>query len=139
MIVKTVFLQLAPPAAFELFTLRISEWWPVDRRHTQDPASKIFLLESGRFYERSRDGHEVDLGRVLTWEPPDEIRLEFFIATGREKPTEVEITFVPLTSGTQVTVTHRSTAASESLWAERAPRYARSWEAVLAALLLAAT
>jgi hypothetical protein len=138
MIVKSVTLRLAPMAAFDLFTRRISDWWPADRRHTQDPASKIFLLESGRFYERAPDGHEVDLGHVRNWEPPNRILLDFFIATGREKPTEVEIIFSARNSGTQVTVTHRPTARSESLWAGRAPRYGPSWEAVLAALLLAA-
>jgi hypothetical protein len=134
MIVKSVTLPLAPMAAFELFTLGISDWWPADRRHTQDPASKIFLLENGRFYERARDGHEVDLGKVRNWDPPRRILLDFFIATGRAKPTEVEITFTARNGGTLVTVTHRPTAASEGLWAERAPRYGRSWDAVLTAL-----
>jgi hypothetical protein len=57
MMVKSVVLPLAPAAAFALFTQKIGEWWPPQRRHTQDPASEIFLLESGRFYERARDGH----------------------------------------------------------------------------------
>jgi uncharacterized protein YndB with AHSA1/START domain len=138
MIVKSVTLQLAPTAAFELFTQRINDWWPADRRHTQDPSSKIFMLASGRFYERTPDGHEVDLGHVRRWEPPGRILLDFFIATGREQPTKVEITFTAQKDGTQVTVIHRPTATSENLWAERAPRYGRSWDAVLAALILAA-
>ena len=82
-----------PPAAFALFTEKIGEWWPPDRRHTEDPASEIFILESGRFYERARDGHEVELGCVRSWELPRRILLDFFIATGPENPTEVEITF----------------------------------------------
>jgi hypothetical protein len=139
MMVKSVVLPLAPPAAFELFTQKISEWWPPDRRHTRDPASEIFLLQSGRFYERARDGHEVDLGHVRSWERPRRILLDFFIATGPEKPTEVEITFAAQQNGTRVTVTHRPKAESEALWTERAPRYAQSWDLVLAALSRAAT
>jgi uncharacterized protein YndB with AHSA1/START domain len=133
--VKSVVLPLAPPAAFALFTQKISAWWPPERRHTDDPDSEIFLLESGRFYERARDGREVELGRVRSWELPSRIVLDFFIATGREKPTEVEITFVAEKhGGTRVTVTHRPKPASEHLWAERVGRYERSWALVLAAL-----
>jgi uncharacterized protein YndB with AHSA1/START domain len=138
MMVKSVILPLAPPAAFELFTQRISEWWPPDRRHTKDPTSEIFLLRSGRFYERARDGHEVELGCVRSWELPRRILLDFFIATGPDKPTEVEITFVAQEGGTRVTVTHRPKPESEGLWADRAPRYAQSWDSVLAALARAA-
>jgi hypothetical protein len=138
MMVKSVVLRLAPIAAFELFTSRTGEWWPVDRRHSQDPASEIFLLETGRFYERARDGREVELGRVRYWQRPHRILLDFYIATGRENPTEVEITFVARGAGTQVTVTHRAKPESEALWDERAPRYGRSWDAVLAALCQAA-
>ena len=138
MIVKSVMLPLPPVAAFALFTQRIGEWWPADRRHTQDPASEIFLLESGRFYERAHDGREVELGHVRSWELPKRILLDFFIATGPEKPTEVEIAFAAQGGGTQVTVTHRPKPASASLWTERAPRYERSWDVTLAALSRAA-
>jgi hypothetical protein len=138
MMAKSVVLPLAPVAAFELFTQKIGEWWPADRRHTQDPTSEIFLLESGRFYERARDGREVELGYVRSWDFPNRILLDFFVATGPEKPTEVEIAFAAQGDGTQVTVMHRPKPASEALWTERAPRYERSWDAVLAALSLAA-
>lgn len=131
-------LPLPPTAAFELFTQRIDEWWPADRRHVQDAPSEIFLLRSGRFYERSRDGREVELGRVRSWDPPRQILLDFFIATGPDRPTQVEITFSGLDGSTQVTVTHRPTPDSSDVWDEKAPRYGQSWDAVLAALLRAA-
>ena len=138
MIVKSVMLPLPPPAAFELFTRKIGEWWPPDRRHTQDPTSEIFLLQSGRFYERAQDGQEVELRYVRSWERPSRILFDFFIATGPEKPTEVEITFAADEGGTRVTVTHRPKPSSEALWTERAPRYTRSWDVVLAGLSQAA-
>lgn len=138
MIVKSVLLPLPPKAAFELFTQSASVWWPADRRHTKDPASEIFLLADGRFYERARDGREVELGNVRAWQPPTQILLDFFIATGPEKPTEVEITFAAEPGGTRVTVTHRPKPASAALWSGHAPRYAQSWDIVLAALARAA-
>jgi hypothetical protein len=138
MIVKSVVVPLSSAAAFQLFTQKISQWWPADRRHSQDPASEIFLLESGRFYERCRDGREVELGHVQSWDFPSRILLDFFIATSPEQPTQVEITFAALGAGTKVTVVHAPKPSSESLWTQRAPRYERSWDAVLAAFAQAA-
>ena len=134
-IVKSVVLPLSPGAAFDLFTLRAGAWWPVDRRHTQDPASEIFFIPSGRFYERARDGREVELGHVRAWDRPNRILLDFFPATGPERPTEVEIAFAAREGGTEVTVTHRPKPESAALWLERAPRYEQSWDLVLAAMM----
>jgi len=138
MMVKSVTLPLAPAAAFDLFTQKIGEWWPPDRRHTQDPRSEIFLFASGRFFERARDGREVELGCVRSWDIPNRILLDFFIATSPERPTEVEIAFAARGAGTEVTVVHRPKPSSEALWSERAPRYERSWDVVLDALSRAA-
>ena len=107
MMFKSVHLPLAPAAAFDLVTRRIDEWWPPERRHANDPGSQIFLLASGRFYERARDGREVELGYVRSWDAPRRIVLDFFIATGPERPTEVEIAFEARGAGTEVTVVHR--------------------------------
>jgi hypothetical protein len=138
MMVKSVILPLAPAAAFDLFTRRIGEWWPPGRRHTQNPSSEIFLLETGRFFERAPDGREVELGWVRYWDAPKRIVLDFFVATGPERPTEVEIAFAAHSAGAEVTVVHRPKPSSEALWAERAPRYERAWLDVLAALSAAA-
>ena len=132
-IVKSLFLPLAPAAAFDLFTTRINAWWPPDRRHTRDPLSEIFLLQDGRFFERTSEGRDVELGFVRSWQKPKLILLDFFIATSLEEPTEVEITFIAEQQGTRLTVTHRPKPESAHLWAERAPRYEASWGIVLAA------
>jgi hypothetical protein len=102
MIEKSVILPLGPAAAFDLFTQKISLWWPSERRHTKDSGSEIFLFASGRFYERARDGQEVELGCARYWDRPQRILLEFFIATGPERPTEVEIVFTQRGLGTEV-------------------------------------
>lgn len=135
---KTVLLPLPPDSAFRLFTEHASEWWPEDRRHTKDPASTITILASGRFFERSQAGVEVELGRVRSWAPPDRLELDFYIATGPDKPTDVTITFVAEGEGTRVTVEQQPTAASLALWNERAPRFVASWDRVLECLAAAA-
>ena len=134
MIINSVLLDMDMPRAFALVTGRIDEWWPTDRRHTGDGSSTIFLLASGRFYERASDGREVELGKVTLWNDPHVILLDFYIATGPDHPTEVEIRFETEGERTRVTVIHRPQPESAHLWDERSPRYAASWSIVLAAL-----
>jgi uncharacterized protein YndB with AHSA1/START domain len=138
MITHSVLLPLPADAAFRLFTDSISSWWPAERRHTNDPNSELFLQADGRFYERTADGREIDLGKVTAWEPPRRIVLDFYIATDAGHPTEAIIAFEPEAGGTRVTVTHSHKPESKDLWDERAPRYARSWQTVLEALVAAA-
>ncbi|MCY1044498.1 hypothetical protein OV208_24475 [Corallococcus sp. bb12-1] len=137
MIEKSILLSCTDARAFTLFTSRISAWWPPERRHTNDPASELFLLATGRFYERARDGREVELGRVLEWAPPTHLLLDFYPGTDAEHPTRVEVRFIASSSlppTTLVKVIHRAGPDSEHLFGARAPRYAASWDLVLPAL-----
>src|SRR5215813_9711455 len=138
MITKSVLLRMTPDAAFRLFTEQISTWWPAERRHTNDPESTLHLDAGGRFFERTSDGCELELGRVIEWVAPQRIVLDFYIATGPAHPTKAEIQLAAEGGDTRVIITHTSTPESESLWNERAPRYGRAWEDVLAALSTAA-
>jgi uncharacterized protein YndB with AHSA1/START domain len=131
---KTVFLPIPRERAFALFTEQISQWWPEDRRHTKDPDGELFLLAGGRFFERARDGQEVELGRVLRFEPPGKLVLDFYIGTDPSHPTEVTVTFSAETDGTRVKVEHHATPASDELWKLRAAAFERTWGIVLAAL-----
>jgi hypothetical protein len=138
MIEKSAFLTCSPARAFELFTARASDWWPEAVRHTSDPSSEIRMLASGRFWERARDGHEVELGRVLVWEPPERLILDFYPGTDDLHPTEVIVKFAEEADGTRVVVEHRPKAESAALWAAGAPRFERNWAIVLPALREAA-
>jgi hypothetical protein len=135
---KTVVLPCPPTRAFTLFTAEISAWWPPDRRHTKDAASVITLSEAGRFWERSRAGVEVELGRVREWREGERLVLDFYPGTDPDHPTEVVVTFTADPAGTRVAVEHRPLPASEAIWSERAPRFDASWNLVLEALSRAA-
>lgn len=137
-ITRTITLPCDTERAFLLFTRRISEWWPPERRHTGDPTSVIVLSEEGRFYEQGKDGHVVELGAVLAWEAPRRLLLDWYPGTDVAHPTRVEIRFEAEGSFTRVTVEHNPTEASEALFPLRAPRYEASWKLVLDALERAA-
>ena len=134
MIINSVLLDMDLQRAFALVTCRVSEWCPEDLRHIGDRNSSIFLLASGRFYERAGDGREIDLGKVTLWNKPHVLVLDFYVATGPDHPTEVEIRFEAEEAATRVTVIHRPKPDSMHLWDERSPRYATSWSIVLASL-----
>ncbi|MDP9259715.1 MAG: SRPBCC domain-containing protein [Actinomycetota bacterium] len=134
MIQKSAYLACPPEKAFALFTERASDWWPHDVRHTADPRSEITMLANGRFWERATDGHEVELGRVLVWEPARRLILDFYPGTDAQHPTEVVIRFTAENGGTRVDVEHSAKLESADLWATGAPKFERSWTLVLAAL-----
>lgn len=134
MIINSALLDMDAPRAFAFVTGRISEWWPAERRHTGDKTSSIHLLASGRFYERASDGREVELGKVTLWNEPFAIVLDFYVATGPDRPTEVEMRFEAEGAQTRFKVIHRPKPESAHLWDERSPRYATSWSIVLASL-----
>jgi uncharacterized protein YndB with AHSA1/START domain len=131
-IVKGVVLSCAPERAFVLFTEEAGLWWPAARRHLKDENSVIRMEAGGRFYERSSDGHEVELGIVRQFEPARRVVLDWYPGTGPEAPTRVEITFEAMDGGTQVTVRHDRGGADVSVFEGSAPAYDRSWSLVLA-------
>ncbi len=134
MITKSIVLACDQAAAFHLFTARISEWWPPERRHTGERDSTIVLAASGEFYERGSSGQQVPLGAVLAWEPPARLELAWYPGTDPDHPTKVVVSFVPEGPATRVLVEHSATEASRELFPLRAPRYEASWQLVLAAL-----
>ena len=138
MIEKSAFLMCAPAQAFVLFTERASEWWPELLRHTTDPRSEIRMLANGRFWERGEDGHEVELGRVLVWEPPQRLILDFYPGTDARHPTGVVVRFAAEDGGTRIVVEHGPKPESADLWTEGAFRFERAWDLVLAGLQQAA-
>lgn len=132
MIEKSAWLACSPERAFDLWVREISLWWPADRRHTGEADSTITIEPTGRFFERARDGREVELGRVLAWDRPRRIEFDFYPGTDPEHPTRAVLTFEPEAEGTRVTVVHRPTDASRDLWDKRADRFIASWDRVFA-------
>lgn len=74
-ITGTVTVPVPIKQAFDLFTRKISSWWPHQYHIGQAEVDEV-ILESrpgGRWYERGVDGSECDWGRVLVWEPPERV------------------------------------------------------------------
>jgi len=97
---QSVVVQISQERAFEVFTARLADWWPLET-HTIGArpvvAAVIEPREGGRWYERSADGRESEWGRVLAWEPPSRVVLSWQISADWHADTsidtEVEVRF----------------------------------------------
>jgi hypothetical protein len=84
--------------AFEVWTTRLSTWWP--KGHSASGQSDTLVtLEprvGGRIFERTPDGTEIDWGEITLWSPPWRLGYLWHIGRNRRHATEVELTFVDL-------------------------------------------
>jgi uncharacterized protein YndB with AHSA1/START domain len=104
--------EVACPAAhaFEVWTSRISRWWPADHSVSGEDGLLVVLegRPGGRIFERTATGVEFDWGEVTVWEPPTRLAYLWHLRRDRADATEVDITFVDQgNSTTRVEIEHR--------------------------------
>jgi hypothetical protein len=116
--VESIRRQIVVPAsrerAFEVFTSRMTTWWPSHHHIGSAPIQEIVVepREGGRWYTRHEDGTETSTGYVAGWDPPERLALAWQItADWRYDPslvTTVEVRFVEESPGrTRVELEHR--------------------------------
>jgi len=97
---KQITVATSQERAFRVFTDGIDRWWPREHHIGASPMERAIIepFAGGRWYSRCQDGSEVNVGRVLTWEPPAHLVLTWQItADWRFDPdfvTEVEVSFI---------------------------------------------
>lgn len=114
-VVRSITVPLTQAKTFELFTVRMTEFWPPEHTIGASPFEAVVLeaREGGRWYERSADGSECDWGRVLAWEPISRVVLAWQLTAewkfDADFETEVEVTFTEVDGGhTTVQLRHRN-------------------------------
>ena len=111
--------------AFETWTARIDQWWPVDHTVSAEPGLTVVLegRPGGRIFERQAGGIEHDWGEVTIWEPPSRLGYSWHLNRDRIDATEVEIHFVARGEGrTRVEIEHRDwdrLGSAAGAWRER--------------------
>jgi uncharacterized protein YciI len=123
--------QIVVPApagqAFEVFTARIGEWWPVGRFSVFGEGAAA-AFRDGELVETGPDGGTALWGTVLDWQPPRSFRMTWHPGRDASAASIVEVSFAPVgDAATLVTVTH---SGWESL--DGRTEYQRGWPAVLA-------
>ena len=111
---RSVVVPLAPERTFELFTARMTDFWPKEHSIGSSEIAAVVVEPrvGGRWFERGVDGTECDWGRVAAWDPPGKLVLLWQLGTDWQftpsLETEVEVTFVEDSPGrTRLTLRHR--------------------------------
>jgi uncharacterized protein YndB with AHSA1/START domain len=105
---KSITVDCSVEHAFEVFTERIADWWPLQTHSIFGDKAATSFIEGrvgGRAYERSSDGDEADWANVLAWEPPQRFALEWRV-NPENPPTEVEVRFSAEGDRTRVELEH---------------------------------
>jgi len=96
---KQIMVETSQQRAFRTFTDGIDRWWPRDHHIGQSPLERMIVepRTGGRWYSICKDGAEIDVGKVVAWEPPHRLVLTWQItAQWQYDPafsTEVEVGF----------------------------------------------
>lgn len=134
---KQVFVATGVTRAFELFTARMGDWWPL-RTHSVggERATGVAVVGrlGGEIVETIADGTTAVWGTVTDWSPPDRVAFTWHPGTPVEQATRVEVTFEPHEDGTRVTLVHTGWAARPDGARARAG-YDTGWELVLTPLV----
>lgn len=119
--------KVACPAdhAFDVWTDRISSWWPADHTVSGEPDAAVVLepRPGGRIFERTSAGIEHEWGEVTVWEPPRRLVYLWHLARDRADATEVEVRFRAQDEATTlVEIEHRgweALGATGQSWRDR--------------------
>ena len=96
---RSVSVPLSQARAFELFTTRMTEFWPKEHSIGDSELAEVVIepRTGGRWFERGVDGGQCQWGRVAVWEPPRKVVLLWQIGADwhfdPEFETQVEVTF----------------------------------------------
>ena len=128
---REIALACSPDRAFRAFTEHVDLWWPRTHRKSREHAMR-FTRDA--LVQTAADGSEWTMGRVLAWDPPHRLALDWFAGAVTD-PTKVEIGFTAEGDGTLVTIVHRPlTPETSALWPKRVAIFIDGWEAVLGGL-----
>jgi uncharacterized protein YndB with AHSA1/START domain len=137
---RSVTVDCSVEQAFETFTERIHEWWPlgkhsIEQYESGNPAETVVFQggAGGQIYERTTKGEELKWADVVAYEPPHRFVLAWSPNRDQHRPkTEIEVTFTDEDGKTRVDLEHRGWEAFGAEAAEARQGYSQGWESVLA-------
>jgi hypothetical protein len=100
-VVREISVPLSPLRTFEMFTTRMTDFWPREHSIGGSPLAEVVIeaRDGGRWFERGQDGSETQWGRVALWQPPRRVVLLWQIGADwkfhADFETEVDVSFTP--------------------------------------------
>jgi uncharacterized protein YciI/uncharacterized protein YndB with AHSA1/START domain len=97
---KQIVVETSQQRAFRTFTDGIDRWWPREHHIGPSPLERMVVepRAGGRWYSICQDGSEINVGKVVAWEPPGRLVLTWQLtAAWTYDPafsTEIEVSFI---------------------------------------------
>ena len=111
---KQVVVNASQARAFDVFTARVTAWWPATHSILKSPLKECIVEPrvGGRWSSVGEDGSACDTGYVIAWQPPELLVLAWQINPAWQFDpalvTEVEVRFVAMSAETtRVELEHR--------------------------------
>jgi uncharacterized protein YndB with AHSA1/START domain len=111
---REVVVAASQETAFDVFTARMTSWWPAEHHIGSAPIEEVIIepRAGGRWYTRHEDGSESYTGVVTAWDPPERFVVTWQIGADwryhADLVTSVELRFVAeAPDRTRVELEHR--------------------------------
>ena len=134
-IVKTRSLALTPDEAFELFTEKIAEWWPLATHSVGEDEAVSVRIEArvgGRILETTSAGDEHEWGTITEWEKGRRLEFTWHPGRGEEEQTYVEVRFRETGGGSELMLIHTGWETRGANAHVARTGYVTGWDVVLA-------
>jgi len=125
---QEVVVDLDPQHAFELFTERIGEWWPLAEYSVYGEGGSV-AFRDGVLVETLGEQRAL-WGEVEDWVPAERVSFTWHPGRGPEQSSHVSVSFTARNGGTLVVLEHSGWEVFEDPAAARS-EYDRGWPAVL--------
>ena len=126
---REILVDADPATAFDVFTGRIGQWWPLDDLSVYGAGGTVAFTD-GRIVERSEAGEATVWGTVTRWEPAAAVAFTWHPGGPPDEASNVEVTFTAADAQTLVTLTHAGWEQFTDPAAARA-EYDLGWPVVL--------
>lgn len=134
-VVKSRTIALPTAEAFDLFTRRIGEWWPVASHSISGDDVAALRFEprvGGRVVEIAKDGAEWSWGDVLAWNPPNRFVISWHPTREPQAASTLEVRFsATADGGTELHLEHRGWEEFGEEAETLRERYEPGWDLVL--------
>jgi len=143
-ITKSIVVECGVEHAFDVYTNRMTEWWPLHTHSIHEQRAERVVMEGregGELYELSVSGEAAHWARVTTWEPPHRLVLAWKVNPDAPAETEIEVRFTAEAAArTRVDVEHRNWhLLGARRGAEARASYHEGWDPVLERYRVAAS
>lgn len=128
---KSLTVPLRPADAFRLFTEGMGDWWPggshsVSAARGKTPREiRVTPEKGGDITEITADGTAARWATITVFEPGRRFAFDWHVGPADAEPSQVEVVFTPVDTGTRVDLTHDGLTMMAGL------RYGTDWSLIM--------